>query len=154
MKVLQDVKTYKNLQVLVTELNAVLLGLIGRTQGDVADVLKKTSPRYCDVLLKYLEAKEAFTREKAARELEALAKSLKSVNELELTLAVNPTEDFVSGCFAWVQKNVGEDVVLNIKKDPALVGGAKITYKGKYLDYSLARKLKEQFVQIKEERKT
>ena len=154
MTILQEVKTSKNLQVLMTELDSAILSITGSTSGDVASIVKKDAPKHGDTILRYLNIRNAFTKKEAAKVLEELARALEKVEELEISIAIDPSESFVSGILDWVHKNISTNVVVDMKKNPALVGGATITYKGKYSDYSLEKKLSEHFEQVKKEKAT
>jgi len=153
MSILQEVKTAENLQVLMAELDEVNLNLSGSTSGDVASIAKKESPTFGDTILEYLDSKKAFDKKEAAKVLGTLAEALEKVETLEISVAIDPEESFVDGIFSWVYENVGKDVVVGMKKNPSLVGGATVTYKGKYSDYSLATKLDHYYEQAKKEKK-
>lgn len=71
---------------------------------------------------------------------EGLSKLLKLLGELKilkLTLAISPTPAMIDDISTWVKKNVGQDVVLDIKMDESIIAGAQISLDGKYGDYSL-----------------
>jgi F0F1-type ATP synthase delta subunit len=153
MSILQQIKTAKNLQVLITELDAAILNLTGTTSKDVASIVKEEAPTRGDLILEYLKSKNAFEKKEAIKALEALSGVLDQVEELEISVAIVPSESFVTGIHSWVYKNVGNNVVVNMKRNPSLVGGATITYKGKYSDYSLAKNLDQYFDQVKKAKK-
>ncbi|MBI5358376.1 hypothetical protein HZB69_01975 [Candidatus Amesbacteria bacterium] len=107
---------------------------------DQVDLLKQE----IDILMsnKY-QSKKRMVRESTILEFEKLGKSLESWKEeienlryLNLTLAYEPTRININTYSAWVKKNVGENVVLDINVDPNLVAGAQIVWNGKYKNYS------------------
>ncbi|TSC74761.1 MAG: hypothetical protein G01um101433_996 [Parcubacteria group bacterium Gr01-1014_33] len=50
------------------------------------------------------------------------------------------TEDAIA---AWVQKEIGERMLLAIKTDAALFGGVRLIWKGKYREYGLRARVEE-----------
>lgn len=68
-----------------------------------------------------------------------LEKALGDMEEVRLGLAVEPTEDFLSQIYDWISASVGKNHIIQIDIDNRILGGAKISYKGRYLDYSLAK---------------
>lgn len=68
-----------------------------------------------------------------------------SFESVELTVAVDPSEELIREVFGWLQSEINEDIILKIDIDSQILGGVRITYKGKYLDLSLSSKLEELF---------
>ncbi len=108
---------------------------------DQIDLLKQE----IDILIsnKYQSKKKNTVRESTILEFEKRGKSLESWKEeienlryLNLSLAYEPTRVNINTFSAWVKKNVGENVVLDINVDPSLVVGAQIVWNGKYKNYS------------------
>lgn len=153
MKLLKDVKTYEKLQHLMTELDAVNLALSGDTSDDLAGLIEEASPDFAPLIIVYLSDQGISNKESAVKALTKLAKDLEEVESLELTLAFEPDEDVTESIYAWVMENVGRDVVLDYKKNPSIMSGAMVSYKGKYGDYSGAKDLKEAFVVLRQELK-
>lgn len=64
-----------------------------------------------------------------------------------LTLAINPSSDFLIGLQKWFSNNLGHQVVFDLKVDPQIIGGATIICRDHFRDFSLAtrieRKLKD-----------
>jgi len=144
MKILKDVKTYEGLRALLVEIDAVKLSLAG-SSTPLESVLIKSAPKHAPTLLKHLRLNNAIEREVAISALVALEKQLDEVQRVELILAFIPSEEFIDEVFAWVTINVGSTVLLDFKKDPAIIAGAVISYGGQYLDDSTAKKLTEVF---------
>jgi F0F1-type ATP synthase delta subunit len=108
---------------------------------DQVDLLKQE----IDILInnKYQSKKKKTVRESTILELEKSGTSLESwkseienLRYLNLTLAYEPTRVNINTFSAWVKKNVGENVVLDINVDPAIIAGAQIVWNGKYKNYS------------------
>lgn len=62
---------------------------------------------------------------------------------LSLTLAVDPSDNFLTQLHDWVKLNVGDNIVLDLHKDASVLGGAKVEYKGRYLDRTLDKALSD-----------
>lgn len=108
---------------------------------DQVDILKHE----IDILInsKYQSKKNELVRESTLLELEKRKitpedwlKELENLRILNMTVAVEPTRSNILAYGAWVKKNLGEDVILDIEVNGNLVAGAQIVWNGKYKDYS------------------
>jgi len=73
--------------------------------------------------------------------LDGLATEVEKLTELKLELSFEPSEHSIDTIFSWVQTNVGNGTILDIETNPKILGGARISYKGKYWDGSLVKVL-------------
>ena len=108
---------------------------------DQVDILKHE----IDILMnsKYQSKQSELVRESTLLELEKRKitpedwlKELNVLKVLKMTIASEPTRSNVVAYVAWVKKNLGEDVILDISVNPNLIAGAQIVWNGKYQDYS------------------
>lgn len=75
--------------------------------------------------------------------LRGAIEELKKTHEIELTVAFEPTRAVLSRIASWLRENVDKNIVIDTVVDPRIVAGVKISYKGKYHDYSYEKKIKE-----------
>ena len=78
---------------------------------------------------------------------------LSKLKTLKLKIAFEPTDSSIDKFLDFTRKNIANDVILNIEVDPAIYGGAEITYEGQYRDYSLKRLFNEEYRAQEEELK-
>ena len=75
-----------------------------------------------------------------------LSKILKDVAAMEtvtLTLPIEPAEKMLKAVVDWFMLNTAQQVLLEIVVSPGIVAGAKINFKGKYVDFSENPKIEE-----------
>jgi len=72
-------------------------------------------------------------------ELDKLEETVKKLEVVQLTLAYEPSPQDIEVFF----KAAGK--ILDISKDARILGGAVVSYQGKYSDYSLKKKLESYF---------
>lgn len=108
---------------------------------DQVDILKHE----IDILMnsKYQSKKNELVRESTLLELEKRKttpedwlKELESLRVLKITMAVEPTRANILAYGAWIKKNIGEDVIMEISVNSDIVAGAQMVWNGKYKDYS------------------
>ena len=75
-------------------------------------------------------------------QLKLLQKRIFNLEEFSLTLAHEPTHAFLTELTGIIRGVLGNLIVLDITVNPRIVGGAVVSYRGKFLDYSLKHKLK------------
>jgi F0F1-type ATP synthase delta subunit len=97
--------------------------------GSVADIIR-------------VKAKKG---EKPEDYLEGLLKALDSLPEVHLTLASEPSRKTMEAIFVWVSKNIGAGV-LAVESKPSILGGALVSFAGKYYDGSLEKILTETLI--------
>ncbi|MEK7504563.1 MAG: hypothetical protein AAB550_03625 [Patescibacteria group bacterium] len=113
---------------------------------DQVDILKHE----IDILMnsKYQSKTNELVRETTLQELEKRKGDLENwkleienLRVLGLTIANEPTRSNVMIYGAWVKKNIGEDVIMDITIDSRIVAGAQIVWNGKYKDYAYVQRL-------------
>lgn len=72
-----------------------------------------------------------------AKVLDDLRLAVKNMRVINMRVGFNYNQDFVRQLADWVKDNVGEDVVLEVEVNYVLIGGATISFDGKYRDYSV-----------------
>jgi F0F1-type ATP synthase delta subunit len=75
--------------------------------------------------------------------LEKLKGELSKLESLKLTLSFKPTEKDVKKIYEWVYANVGKGMIIDFGYDKNILGGAIISFKGEYRDYSVKKKLEK-----------
>ncbi len=73
--------------------------------------------------------------------LNALAEAVEKVEVVHLGLAIEPTGELIERLSLWFDKNLSQTVIMEFELKPQLIAGASVAYKGKFGDYSLAKKL-------------
>jgi len=73
--------------------------------------------------------------------LEGLEEALKKVGEIKIQIAFELNNRNFLAIKDWVSKNIEGFVVLDIYYNPAIIGGASISYNGKYYDGTLITKI-------------
>ncbi|PIY65448.1 hypothetical protein COY91_02465 [Candidatus Shapirobacteria bacterium CG_4_10_14_0_8_um_filter_39_15] len=81
----------------------------------------------------------------------SLKQNLQDLPVLSLTLAFPPDEKMIEKLSGWVKTNVTDETLLDFEINPEILGGALISFNGKYLDESLSKKMEEIFSNQKEE---
>lgn len=77
--------------------------------------------------------------------LRGLREKLKQLRIIKLVVAVELSWRGIDRLHDWLQKNVGEGCILDLEVDSGVIGGAKISFGGKYGDFTVAEKWSELF---------
>lgn len=83
--------------------------------------------------------KNGIEKNGAEKYLNGLIDELKKMDEVKIVLAIEPTESLIGLIYATINKGKNASFVLNLEIDKNILGGALISYKGKYFDGSLAK---------------
>ncbi len=73
--------------------------------------------------------------------IDFIKKKIEKINYLKLTLAITPSKELIDEIFYWINKNIGQDVVLDLTVDKRLIAGSIIEYGGRFKNYSIQAKL-------------
>ena len=76
---------------------------------------------------------------------------IKNLKIAKITLAIDPSEDTISLISDWINKNLGDGIILDLSKDESILGGVIISIDGVYKDQSLKKNLEELFIKRKSE---
>ena len=143
-EIINLIKTKQEALVFERELD-VLIASIYQSPG-FEETLKSRVRESTALIVK--EAVSDKSREKVLKDLKSRVKKLETI---VLTLAFEPNEKMIGKFASWVTSNVGSEKVLDIGVKNHLVGGATISYKGKYGDYSLSKTFNERFENKRQE---
>lgn len=152
--ILQKVRTKEEVDLLEEEVDAIVRMLFHTNQEHFEKLLKESvRMKTIDLLEEIFLAKKIGWSDKNKIEdfLRGLKKTLGELAVLHLTLAIEPAEGTVASLFAWVRKHMEEKIILDVTYDRTILGGAIIAWKGKYVDYSVQKKLDELFDKQREE---
>jgi F0F1-type ATP synthase delta subunit len=72
--------------------------------------------------------------------LQKIIDAVKNLQTLKLTIAVNPSEKMIDEIHHWMDQNLPAGIILEIEVDKKIIGGAKISWGGKYGDFSAISK--------------
>ena len=94
----------------------------------------------------FFDANPRITKDPQAIEmvLGYFEKIIASPKILEITFAQSADEDYIIELTAWARTNIQENILLNIKVDPLLIGGVVVRSPRRIYDYSWENKLGEQ----------
>lgn len=74
---------------------------------------------------------------------ENLKNYLLKLPQIKIEIAFSPSRQFIEKLSFWFKNNLKEKLILDLISNPEIVGGVIIEYRGKYLNYSLAKKINE-----------
>jgi hypothetical protein len=81
-------------------------------------------------------------RGKLYTDISEIIKQLENLPQVGLTLAYSPSEAALIKWSLWFIKEYGRKVIFYITVNPSLIGGATISFQGKYKDFSLDRTIR------------
>jgi len=84
--------------------------------------------------------------------LREIREALGGVHAVKITLAAEPPRSLVKEIWTWVGKHAGEEIILEIKINPGIIGGALIAWNGRYADFSLREKWEKDWAEKGAER--
>lgn len=70
-------------------------------------------------------------------------KEIESLDSVRMDIAFEPTYEFLIKISEWITREAGHRVVLDINVAKKLIGGLQISFKGRFADASLEKKLKD-----------
>jgi F0F1-type ATP synthase delta subunit len=86
--------------------------------------------------------------------LQLILSGLDQLEEVELTLAFEPTEKMLSAIYSYIAQSTGPGIILNLHCDPDILAGIKIVFRGQYRDFSLNQQFDQAFAKSMIDNKT
>lgn len=80
---------------------------------------------------------------------EELKKFLLNLPQLNLEIAFQPSSQFILKIKNWLKENTGKEMIIDYLVNPEIGGGAIIKYGGKYLNFSLSKKINKSVSEMK-----
>ena len=77
--------------------------------------------------------------------LEDIQHELANLNEVRMTLAISPDDELLNNIHQWLLKNVAPNVIINLRIDRSILGGAIVSINGHYHNGSINKKLATYF---------
>jgi len=146
----QEIITQEDLLSFLDDINTTKKAIFQDPSKPLLQKIQNKTSRGFQEILKQLLATPLFRgKRKQIEFLDELRNYLLSLPKIKLTLAFQPNKEFLKQISDWLQKTVGQKIVLNIFVNPHIVGGAIIEYKGRYLDFSLIKEI-QQFLKSNE----
>jgi len=73
--------------------------------------------------------------------LDELERTLDQIPQVHLTLAIHPTPSLLDSILTKLTQTLGSRPVINLTLDPTIIGGAQVSFQGKYYSHTLAETL-------------
>ncbi len=77
-------------------------------------------------------------RELSKKLFDGTESALAGLALLRLEIAFEPTESTIQRLYGWVQKEIGEGIILDLEVREEIRGGARLTFGGRYKEKTLA----------------
>lgn len=130
------VSTRDDLNMINSKLN-LLEEALYETKGNTFDFVLKNS---LDVSLSKLISRLSMVESKE-EVIKKIRQNLEKIKIIEITLAFSPSQIFSEKIANWLKKTIKENIAVDIKLEPSILGGVTISFEGKYFDGSLRNKL-------------
>lgn len=152
--ILDEVKTVEDLRLVASEIDMLLVTLY-KTDKEifVKRLHTKLQRNLTDSLTLSLNQQNVSleNHEQLQQYFTGLKQFLAALPLLQLTIPYHPSNEQVEKLSDWARRETNKPVILQIQYNPTLLGGAVITYEGRYTDLSLKKKLDAVYATKKEE---
>lgn len=130
---------------LLSGIDLVLKSLFNVKKENPEAILKKFVDVNTFKTLKEILSEYGNSKQDLSNFLNDLKSKLHKLKIIKLAIAFDPTINSIDNISSWIKENLGEEYILDIEKNPAILGGAIIVYGGRYQDLSLKKQLDEVF---------
>lgn len=130
--ILPQIKTSEDRQALLVEIGELRACLFEPKQ-DLEDVLQSDVRAWVAEIIRNKMQNGA----KLDEYLSELENELNKMEEVKVALAIEPTERIIALAHQQISAKAGSSVVIDFEHAPQLLGGAAISFRGKYHDGSV-----------------
>ena|SRR5258708_2186328 len=137
--IIQTARTRPELDALKEQVGQLETGIYQSKSDTFDKVLGSVSPSLANLIREDIRTidKITFIRE--------LKKKLDNVEFMQLTMAFTPSEGGLTKISNWVHENLGQNIILEVVINKAIIGGARVAVNGKYVDLSLKKIIEKEF---------
>lgn len=132
------IKTDSDKEVLVREID-ISIDNVYKVEKEAAKSLKELRANTLELLQKAKDKEAGYLGF-----LKSLRQIVLDLPGISLTVALSPTQDMIDEISEWLVNTLGKNVVISIKLKPEIIGGAEISYLGKYHSLTLDKILEEE----------
>ena len=125
-----------------------LIDYLYKKEGSIEEKVSKVmSHEYKEKITSIAEKENIDLNEpvKFQKFLEDLKEEIRKVAIINLHLSLDPSDSLVQSIASWLAPNMGHKVIIDVIKEPSLIGGMSISNKGVYWEHSIRKKLLEKF---------
>ncbi len=134
-QLLTKLRTKDDLEILQGELD-ILDNALYQTTSKYEDVLHNSIRSWVSEII----LKES-NRETMGEYIKEVETELAKLPVLSASINFEPSQTFIDSISNWLKKNVNENIVVDILLNTASLGGIQLSYKGKYIDLSLRKRI-------------
>ena len=144
IKDLSLIKTKDNLNMVLSDIESFSKDIFKEGSTDRTELLKAYDILFSSLLTEVLDCDiNKISNDDLLENLNELRAELSQLETLSLTIAFTPSQNFIDSLYSWIVENLGSKVIIDFKNSQKVIGGALISYQGKYKDYSVDKKLGE-----------
>jgi F0F1-type ATP synthase delta subunit len=139
-------QTTEDLVKLDEEIDLLLQGIYHVSEDALEDILgKMVRIRVAMEMRKLIKQNNSSKKEEVKALFSSMYRTVCALPILQLTLAFEPSEAVIGNISRWARKNLVPGILLDLTLDRSVLGGAMISYHGKFYDLTLKKKLQEIF---------
>ena len=144
-KLLSEVRTTSEADLLLDELEQLKRSLYEHGERSFESTLKGQVRFWVAEIIRG-EVKDTDTE----KYLINMIQRIEELEEFKLTLAFEPSSTGLNRMLSFVRENINENLILELKYDPSIIGGSLISYNGKYHDFSMKDAFDHEFEKQRE----
>lgn len=149
--ILQSAKTVSQREMLISEIDRLITSLFKTNEEDFNKALSAIRTETAQLIRDEFLNKNNPSREGIKNFLSEQKAKLEKLRKIQLTIAISLSERLIGRIYDWIIKNIGDGYILDIEVNESILGGAAITFEGRYIDLSLKKSLDEVFSTNKKE---
>jgi F0F1-type ATP synthase delta subunit len=141
---LADLRTVDDLHHIAAEIDTLLVSVFQTNPAIFKSTLETKLQRNIGTILSEMLRKQGVAfedHEQIQAFFTGLQTYLAHLPVLQLTLAYHPTNEQIEELSDWIRTKTAKPVILHVHYDIRVIGGAIITYGGKYADKSLKKRM-------------
>ncbi len=138
----KKIKTKSDLIFYLKEIDLATEAVLSDVNKPLAEKIEgKITGELKEILLQFNEEKESEDVDQQTFFLELLKKHIFFLPQIRLEVAFRPDEEAVEKISDWLQRELEQKTVIDLRFNREVVGGAVVEYRGRWADFSLAKKM-------------
>lgn len=147
LDIINNIKTVQDINMLTQEIDDFTQAIFEMKKTSIEGIFNSVSAEFASKIIKAFSKNNLNINDASLMIdfLKTLREVIHKLKTIKITLAFDPNQATIERLFVFIKENLGHRYILDIESSSEILGGAIISFEGKYSDGSLKKSIEDVF---------